>query len=145
MYCALAASPPCSTFSLSRSSGLPGRRPLRSRRWPRRFPWLASRALQSVTDANILVKFTDQAIRAQSATSNPYCPEASRRLGEMENRCRPSIYLAVECYQRAGTAGRGKDRGLETVRLGDRLPKANKVVGSMAWYRKDPDGRMADL
>ena len=74
-----------------------------------------------------------------------FCPQAPSRLGETENRCRPSIYLEVECYQRAGRAGRGKDRSLETVRLGDRLPKANKVVGSMAWYRKDSDGRMADL
>ena len=36
------------------------------------FPKLTPRALQSVNDANILVKFTEQAIRAQSAASHPF-------------------------------------------------------------------------
>ena len=69
MYRALVASPPCSTFSRCRSSA--GPRPLRSRRWPRGFPWLTPRALQSVKDANILINFTEQALRAQSDTSDP--------------------------------------------------------------------------
>ena len=59
-------------------------------------------------------------------------PRASRRLGEMENRFKPSIYLAVENFPRSGRAKRGEDRSLAAVRLGDRLPKVNKVVGSLA-------------
>ena len=137
MCCALVASPPCSTFSCSRSSGLPGPQPLRSRRWPRGFPWLTPRALQSVKDANIWSRRYEH--------NRLHRIRASRRLGETDNRCRPSIYLAVEYYPRPGRAGGGEDRSLDTVRLGDRLPRANKVVGSVAWYRKDSDGFLADL
>ena len=66
------------------------------------------------------------------------------RIGETENRCRRSIYLAVENSPRSGRAERGEDGSLAAVRLGDRLPKANKVVGSLAWYRRDSGDRVAD-
>ena len=55
-----------------------------------------------------------------------FYPRASRTLGETENRCRPSIYLAVEYCPRSGRAGGGEDRSLGTVRLGDRPPKSQQ-------------------
>ena len=125
MYCALVASPPRSTFSRSRSSGLRGPRPLRFRRWPRGFPWLTPRAL-----------YRDQFhgvgdTRTIGHIESLFHPRASRRLGETENRCRPSIYLAADNYPRSGRAKRS-------------LPRTNKVVGSLDWYRRDSGDRVAD-
>ena len=115
-YCALVASPPCSTFSRSRSSGLPGPRPLRSRRWPRGFPWLTPRALQSVKDANTLIDFREQAIREQSATSSPYVIlEHPEDLGRRKT-----------CDPRSGRAKRGEDRRLAASRLGEQTTKSQQ-------------------
>ena len=57
-----------------------------------------------------------------------FYPRASRRLGETENRGRPSIYLAVEKYPRSGRAERGKDRSIAAVRLGTDYQKPTRLL-----------------
>ena len=103
------------------------------------FPWVTSRALQSVTDANILVKFTDQAIRAQSATSNPYF--VLKHHENLERRKTGADQASIWKWSAIRELAE-----LDEVKTGAlRQSDWETDVGSMAWYRKDSDGRMADL
>jgi len=58
------ASPPCSSFSRARWASKAGPRPVRSKAFPRGFPWL-KQAKQSTIDANKLVDFATAALDAQ--------------------------------------------------------------------------------
>ena len=54
-YHLAAASPPCGSFSRSRSANNRGPRPIRSKKFPRGFPWLQGSSLVQARCANILV------------------------------------------------------------------------------------------
>ena len=64
-YHLAAASPPCGSFSRSRSANNQGPKPVRSREFPRGFPWLRGAALKQTKLANILVDFTTRVLAAQ--------------------------------------------------------------------------------
>ena len=69
-YDLVAASPPCSTFSRVRWANRRGPPPLRTKAYPRGFPWLARRWMQSATDANRLVDFTAKVLHEQLSSDN---------------------------------------------------------------------------
>ena len=68
-YFLTAASPPCGSFSRSRSANNRGPRPIRSRTFPRGFPWLQGSSLLQARVANTLVDFTAEVLSAQMDTS----------------------------------------------------------------------------
>ena len=68
-YHLAAASPPCGSFSRSRSANNRGPRPIRSKKFPRGFPWLQGSSLVQARCANILVDFTAEVLAAQMETS----------------------------------------------------------------------------
>ena len=68
-YVLAAASPPCGTFSRSRSANNKGPRPVRSMTYPRGFPWLKVSSLIQARCANTLVDFTAEVLSAQMGTS----------------------------------------------------------------------------
>ena len=63
-YILAAASPPCGTFSRSRSANNKGPRPVRSRTYPRGFPSLKGSSLIQARCANTLVDFTAEVLSA---------------------------------------------------------------------------------
>ena len=68
-YLLAAASPPCGSFSRSRSANNMGPRPIRSKAFPRGFPWLQGSSLLQAKIANTLVDFTAEVLAAQMDTS----------------------------------------------------------------------------
>ena len=64
----VAASPPCGTFSRARHANRRGPRPVRSKAYPRGFPWLEGAARRNTTSATALVDFAARALRMQHAT-----------------------------------------------------------------------------
>ena len=68
-YYLTAASPPCGSFSRSRSANNRGPRPIRSKKFPRGFPWLRGSSLMQARCANTLVDFTVEVLAAQMQNS----------------------------------------------------------------------------
>ena len=68
-YQLAAASPPCGTFSRSRSANNRGPKPIRSKAFPLGFPWLQGSSLMQARCANTLVDFTAEVLAAQMETS----------------------------------------------------------------------------
>ena len=68
-YHLTAASPPCGSFSRSRSANNRGPKPVRSREFPRGSPWLQGEALKQTKLANDLVDFTTRVLSAQMTNS----------------------------------------------------------------------------
>ena len=61
-------SPPCNTFSRARfQRRYPGPRPLRTKEWPRGFPWLSNANKQKVEEANF---FVDRCLAACECAHN---------------------------------------------------------------------------
>ena len=69
-YDMVAASPPCETYSRATFANRMGPRPSRSKAHPWGLPWLRHGALAKAKAANKLVKFTMEALFAQSASKN---------------------------------------------------------------------------
>ena len=68
-YQLAAASPPCGTFSRSRSANNRGPKPIRSKKFPLGFPWLQGSSLMQARCANTLVDFTAEVLAAQMETT----------------------------------------------------------------------------
>ena len=68
-YHLTAASPPCGSFTRARSANKAGPRPIRSKKFPRGFPWLQGASRLQARIANELVDFTAQALSEQMKTS----------------------------------------------------------------------------
>ena len=64
-YHLMAASPPCGSFSRARSANKKSPQPVRSKKFPRGFPWLKGASLLQARSANILVDFTAKALAEQ--------------------------------------------------------------------------------
>ena len=83
-----------------------------------------------------MVKFTDQAIRAQSATSNPYF--VLKHHEDLERRKTGADQASIWKWSAIRELAE-----LDEVKTGAlRQSDWETDVGSMAWYRKDSDGRM---
>ena len=80
------ASPPGSTFSRARCAEGAGPRPLRSRRYPRGLPWLGSAAKKSVYEANLLVEFSEAALRTQVERGGAILLEHPEDLGRVRQK-----------------------------------------------------------
>jgi hypothetical protein len=85
------ASPPCETFPRATYANTNGPRPLRSHSHARGFPWLQKKNRQRVRDANVLVEFTAEIVKAQAEHANGmFLLEHPEDLGAMKDGQRPA-------------------------------------------------------
>ena len=90
-------SPPCNTFSRARFQRRhPGPRPLRTKHWPRGFPWLSNFNKQKVAEANF---FVDQCLVACETAANHegyFILEHPEDLGAIDDETPGSIWQWTE-------------------------------------------------
>jgi hypothetical protein len=144
------SSPPCGTFSRARHANRRGPRPVRSKVFPRGFPWLQGRTKKHVKEANELVDFTVRAFTAQHLT-NPGLTllEHPEDLGKVSGDFPGSI------WQLPGIRALGAEEGVVTCAVnqadyGTSYPKPTRLLGRLpglelqaaqGWPAFSADGR----
>ena len=90
----LIVSPPCNTFSRARFQFQqhPGPKPLRTRAWPRGFPWLSNANKAKVEEANAFVDRCLQACHVVSEAGGYFILEHPEDLGAVRGEHPGSIW-----------------------------------------------------
>ena len=78
---AIVISPPCSTYSRSRLNKRGGPPPLRSRKYPWGFPWLAGKRRDKIENANALIRITLEVLSIAGDLHIPFVLEFPEDLG----------------------------------------------------------------
>ena len=81
--------PPCHTFSRARHRK-PGPPPLRSKDWPKGFPWLSEKHYQEVEASNYFILQSVQASYLAHSVGNPYLWEHPEDLGKAADGLSPA-------------------------------------------------------
>ena len=97
----LIVSPPCNTFSRARFQNRhhPGPKPLRTRTWPRGFPWLSHANKLKVEEANAFVDRCIQACHIVADTGGHFILEHPEDLGSVEGELPGSIWQWPEVLE----------------------------------------------
>ena len=97
----LIVSPPCNTFSRARFQNRhhPGPKPLRTRTWPRGFPWLSHANKLKVEEANTFVDRCIQACHIVADTGGHFILEHPEDLGSVEGELPGSIWQWPEVLE----------------------------------------------
>ena len=97
----LIVSPPCNTFSRARFQNRrhPGPKPLRTRMWPRGFPWLSAAHRSKVDEANTFVDRCIHACQLVSEAGGYFLLEHPEDLGTVEGEQPGSIWQWPEVLE----------------------------------------------
>ena len=97
----LIVSPPCNTFSRARFQNRrhPGPKPLRTRMWPRGFPWLSAAHRAKVDEANSFVDRCIHACQLVSESGGYFLLEHPEDLGTVEGEQPGSIWQWPEVLE----------------------------------------------
>ena len=125
------SSPPCGTFSRARHANRQGPRPVRSKVFPRGFPWLQGRTKKHVKDANELVDFTVKALSAQHVT-NPGLTllEHPEDLGKVAGEFPGSIWQLPDIRALISSEG-VVTCAVNQAQYGTSYPKPTRLVGRL--------------
>lgn len=96
----LIVSPPCNTFSRARFQNRrhPGPKPLRTRMWPRGFPWLSAAHRSKVDEANTFVDRCIHACQLVSEAGGYFLLEHPEDLGTVEGEQPGSIWQGLKFW-----------------------------------------------
>jgi hypothetical protein len=87
-------SPPCNTFSRARFQhrSFPGPKPLRTKAWPKGFPWLSNIHKQKVSEANFFVEKCLEACDCAASSEGFFILEHPEDLGTVQGEQPGSIW-----------------------------------------------------
>ena len=90
----LVVSPPCNTFSRARFQHQqhPGPKPLRTRAWPKGFPWLSDSNKSKVLEANLFVERSLKGCEIAATTGGFFILEHPEDLGTVQGEQPGSIW-----------------------------------------------------
>ena len=98
-YNVVIMTPPCNTHSRARHSQSPGPKPLRSKRYPKGYPWLEGRQLATVQQANAFVSMTWDTCRRAHLAKAAFLVEHPEDLGATKDGELPaSIWSEQDCW-----------------------------------------------
>lgn len=95
-YKVLIITPPCNTHSRARNSGAPGPPPVRSKRYPKGFPWLSGRLLRETVQANKFVELTFSSCRRAHKANAAFLIEHPDDLGAAADGDMPASIFALQ-------------------------------------------------
>ena len=129
----LIVSPPCNTFSRARFQFRqhPGPKPLRTRMWPRGFPWLSASNKAKVEEANTFVERCIRACHVVSDTGGCFILEHPEDLGTVEGEQPGSIWQWADVLALI-TDCKATSFAVHQCKFGAPTPKPTRFMTNMA-------------
>ena len=141
-YQAVVMTPPCNTHSRARHSKSPGPKPLRSKRYPKGFPWLQGRHLQAVQQANLFVQMTWDTCRRAFKSQTGYLVEHPEDLGAAADGDLPaSIWAEQECWDLAQET-KAETAAFFQCPFGAKSSKPTRVLTTFPLLQPAPPARL---
>jgi len=128
----LIVSPPCNTFSRAHFQFRqhPGPKPLRTRMWPRGFPWLSATNRVKVDEANMFVERCIKACHVVADTGGFFILEHPEDLGTVEGEQPGSIWQWTEVLELIAVYG-ATSFAVHQCRFGAPTPKPTRFMTNM--------------
>ena len=128
----LIVSPPCNTFSRARFQFRqhPGPKPLRTRTWPRGFPWLSAANRAKVDEANTFVDRCIKACHIVAEAEGHFILEHPEDLGTVEGEQPGSIWQWPEVLELIPACG-ATSFAIHQCKFGAPTPKPTRFMSNM--------------
>ena len=127
----LIMTPPCNTHSRARYANSQGPAPLRSKQWPRGFPWLEGKRLEEVQLSNELVDMTIASCRIMHKVGGAYLVEHPEDLGATPSEDQPaSIFATEEVFSLVEDTG-GETAAFYQCPFGAPSSKPTRVISTL--------------